>query len=119
MDGVPPDIHQRLPNLDDPVAIADRVRGVRPQVHQHLLQLRRLAENLQPRVQDLRPQVERSGESGGGSVNQLPPVFEVVPHHVAVEVAAGGEEDAAGGAFGQAGGEANVLFGLRPARQEK
>lgn len=46
-------------------------------------------------------------------------VVDVVPDNVAVEVFASGEDDAALGAFGEAIGEGDVVFGLRPTRHEE
>ena len=51
--------------------------------------------------------------------DNLPLPFDVVPHDVAVEIAASSEEDAALRALGQTISEANVFFRLRPARHEK
>ena len=48
------------------------------------------------------------------SVDQFPPVGEIVPDDVAVEVAAGGEEDSPGGRLGESEREPYVLLALGP-----
>src|SRR3954462_11735873 len=49
-----------------------------------------------------------------GLRNNLPLPLHIIPHHVPIQILPRGEKDAAFGAFGEAVGEADVFFGLRP-----
>src|SRR5437660_1563163 len=61
------------------------------------------------------------GKWGGqsSSADDLPAALDVVPHHVAVQFAAGGEEDAPPGGLRHAVGELHIFVGLVPAVQEE
>src|SRR5690349_21671480 len=55
----------------------------------------------------------------GNLRHDLPLALDVIPHDVAVEIFARGEEYAALGALGQPVGKADVFLRLRPARHEE
>src|SRR5260221_13404842 len=51
--------------------------------------------------------------------DNLPLPLHIIPHYIPVQILPRGEEDAALGPFGEAVGEADVFFGLRPAGDEE